>query len=76
MISMICVLHTHHKYYFPTWNSIIIFQTQTQYNTIATVYYLEAKICHEVQDLSFQKVGEIHKFLFILISAFFSARVT
>jgi len=47
----------------------------------STEYYLvplhfEARTCHELQDLSFQRGGEIHKFLFILIPAFFSARVT
>jgi len=66
----------HHKYYFPIWNGIIIFQTQTQCDTIATEYHFEARICHELQDLSFQRGGKIHNFLFVLIPAFFSARVT
>ena len=49
---------------------------QTQCNTIATEYHFETRICNEVQDFSFQRGGEIHNFLFVLIPEFFSARVT
>jgi len=78
---MICILRTHHKYYFPTQKSNIVFHTQIQYDTMSAEHYLvplnfEARTCQALKDLSFQRRGEIHNFLFVLIPAFVSVRVT
>ena len=62
----------------PYMNSNIIFHTLAQCDTISTEYQLvplhfEARTGHEVHDLSFQRGGKIHVFLFVLIPAYFSA---